>query len=121
MVDRPLTLADLERFTESESVTEHPQFADYSYSEGVAYVAERANAQWLIDAILTHQSDAAVRAVVFQSWMLSKEAGGWELSMVDVDNDSGVLIEQRIDYCDFPLGQIRLWLTDFVLMLPAEY
>jgi hypothetical protein len=40
------------------------------YTDGVRYVAERAGAYWLIDAIASHQLSPGVRREPFQVWTL---------------------------------------------------
>ena len=47
---QPLTKADLAQFIGSEVLYKHPMF-NIRYTEGVKYVAEKAGAYWLIEAV----------------------------------------------------------------------
>jgi hypothetical protein len=92
----------------------------YRYTDGVHYLAETANAYWLIDAVVSHQHTPSVRVETFQAWELKRNADeSWTLWATD-GNDKCIAM-QPIEYSDFPLSTIKLFLTDRCLMLPGEY
>lgn len=90
------------------------------------HLAQVASAHWLTDAISSYLLDARAQAELFQVWRLTVEAhrAHARLEMTD-GNGSAPIIVQKIDYTDFPLPRIELWLVvdgeHWVLMLPTEY
>jgi len=91
------------------------------FTDGVKELADLAGAYWLIDAVASHQPDPLVRQEPFQVWVLSRRVGRqFALEMNDGNTTRGIL-RQEIEYSDFPLDTIELYLTDGVLMLPGEY
>lgn len=96
------------------------------YTEGVQYLAEAAQAYWLIDAVASWQVQPKVRAEPFQAWSLTHQTTGWRLQADD--GNGNILATQMIEYSDFPLENgIKLFLMAGgpegrpVLMLPVEY
>ncbi len=117
----PDTLTDeLAQFHGSEQLYLH--WLGGRFTEGVKHLADRAGAYWLIDAIFSHQR-GRVRLEPFQVWRLDRlpEGGAKLHAWTDTPNASRWLKTQTIEYTDFPLDQIDLWLVDGVLMLPTEY
>ena len=43
------------------------------------------------------------------------------MATMQEDSDQPVLVRQEIEYSDFPLDKIELWLIDGVLLLKSEY
>ena len=114
-----LHTADLRHFIGTENWYKHPLFCTYTYTDGVQYVACEGHAYWLIDAIFSHQLDAKVNGESFQVWTLTVTDDSAKLT--GDDGNGTVIAEQEIDYTDFPLPEIRFYLTNKVLMLPSEY
>ena len=99
MSSKTLRASDLAQLTGSECWYRHPLYPSITYTDGAQYVAEAGGAYWLLDAIVSHQRDARVRAQKFQVWIL-KVAGrakrcsrvrGWRRQSRDV---SGHLIHR---------------------------
>lgn len=89
-------------------------------TDGCDYLREEARAFWLFDAILSHQTSVKVRRESFQVWKLNKQADDtWLLSCED--GNKNVITDQKIQFSDFPLDEIIIWLVDGVAMLPTEY
>ena len=92
-----------------------------AYTDGVKEMAELAGAHWLIDAVASYR-----RKEPFQVWTLdvmlaeNNRHHKCVLTMKE-DSDCPVLVTQKIEYTDFPIGTITLWLIDGVLILPSEY
>ncbi len=89
-------------------------------TDGCEYLREEARAFWLFDAILSHQTSTKVRREQFQVWKLKKQPDdNWLLSCED--GNKNIVTEQKIEFSDFPLDEIIIWLVDGVAMLPTEY
>ena len=91
-------------------------------TDGCNYVREECKAYWLFDAILSYQADKALRGVNFQVWELRqlKKDLTWQLTC-RADTDKKPLITQVIEYSDFPIDYIKIWVIDNVALLPSEY
>ena len=119
-------LAQLAQFTGSETFTRHSLARRMLMTEGVVFVADNAGAYWLTDAIASYLLDDRARAEEFQVWRLTVdgETHRGVLTMTDC-NAQTPIITQDLDYTDFPLPEIMLWLVrgdgHWVLMLPSEY
>ncbi|ERN41356.1 hypothetical protein KR51_00019230 [Rubidibacter lacunae KORDI 51-2] len=112
-----LTAYDLNRFTGSEVLYRH--WLRMRYTEGVKYLADRAGAHWIVDAIASHQPN--LRRVPFQLWELVKQEGDRAVLTCREDSDRPLLVRQEIAYTDFPLASTKLYCCNGVLMLPSEY
>ena len=118
--------AQLALFTGSETFARHILVPRVVMTEGVMFLAKAAAAFWLIDAIASYQCDKRVLAEAFQVWRLKVDpaARNGVLTMTD-GNSPEQIVTQSLDYTDFPLEVITLWLVDDnrhqVLMLPSEY
>jgi hypothetical protein len=68
-----LTYNDLNGFTGSEQFYRHSMVKNFTYTEGVKYLAEEAEAYWLIDAIASYQPklQKIEMARYFQLWYLT--------------------------------------------------
>ena len=104
---------DLEQFTGTEHYYRH--VFGITYTDGVKYMAEVAGAYWLLDAVASY-----ARKEPFQVWKLMKQEAGWVLTMQE-DSDEPFLVTQVIEFSDFPMDEVTLWLIDGVLILPSEY
>lgn len=91
-----------------------------TYTAGVKYLADKAGAYWLVDAVFSHQGNPLVRREPFQVWVLTVVPGRAVLEMND-GNTERAIVRQAVEFTDFPLDRIELYLTDRVLMLPGEY
>jgi len=119
-------LNQLAQFTGSETFTRHALRHSMLMTEGVVFVAEAAQAHWLTDAIASHQHDQRVRAEEFQVWRLSVDVQTRRATLTMSDgNSEAPIITQVIEYTDFPLDLIEMWMVasgdHWVLMLPSEY
>jgi len=88
-------------------------------TDGVLALAEVAGCYWLLDVIGSYQRDERL-CTSFQVWKLE----------VDLEKQSGVvygmnddieIIRQELEYTDFPLEEVKLYLIDGVILLPNEY
>ncbi len=93
------------------------------HTEGVQYLAEAAGAHWLVDVVASYQRDPRIKKCDgFQICELTVNlAEHTGVVTLRADKDTPVLITQELEYTDFPLEHIKLYLADFTLMLPTEY
>ncbi len=130
---RAAMLADqLPRHTGTEQYWKNP-FHPFRYTDGVKFLAEMGQCYWLLDAIGSWQISPKVRGNKMlgeiQFWTLEvKENNSAKLVCERDSND--VAVTQEIEYTDFPLPKIKLYLQAMsfykpsvggVLMLPSEY
>lgn len=109
-------LAELGYFTGTENYFK--AMFGLIYTDGIKYVAEEAGAYWLIDAVASYQHQ--LKKQEFQSWILNQNPDqSWTLTATD-GNDK-VLVKQEIEFSDFPIAKISMYVSNNVLMLPSEY
>ncbi|RZN30501.1 DUF6876 family protein [Bradyrhizobium sp. Leo121] len=65
-----ITHADLAQFTGTSQWFRHALVRTVLYTDGIQFLAERANAYWLLDKIATLQLDPKIGAEPFQVWKL---------------------------------------------------
>jgi len=100
----------------------HP-FGRLRYTDGVKIMAETGAAYWLIDAIASYQGDKRLRSrrmQEFQLWELSVKNGAAVLTCRP-DSDEEPAVTQEIEYTDFPLDYMKLFVEGGVLLLPSEH
>ena len=102
------------------------------YTDGVKLMAEMCDAWWLLDAIASYQSrcmkDKSLRRMQF--WNLTVKDG---TAVLKCERDADdVFLTQEIQFTDFPLQKIEIWLEPgetsmgdgpqlvMVAMLPSE-
>lgn len=119
-IKEKLTSADLAGFTGTENYYRHALSRAYTYTDGVKYMAEKAGAYWLIDVVVSHQHNPRVRREEFQVWKLKLNKTGHGTMVTCEDGNGHRVTQQRIQFTDFPLPEITLWLENNVVMLPSE-
>jgi hypothetical protein len=129
-----LTQDDLNQFNGSENYFRH--WTDrLILTEGVQFLADKGDAHWLIDAIASYQGDPRITGNPMlrdvQFWKLTVADGKGTLTCVE-DTGRPPVIAQEIEYTDFPLDEVEVWvergsaLTDqgwliaLVVMLSSE-
>lgn len=97
----------------------------FSLTEGVAFLAKEAECFWLIDAIASYQPEikksGSQRLEEFQIWELTRQQECKFLLVCKEDSETPPAFQQEIEFSDFPLDEIKLWLSDGILLLPSEY
>ena len=118
---KTLTAADLEQFIGSEHYYKHWTNI-IQYTDGVAYMAKAGGAYWLIDAIASYQGEKHFELDELQLWELVKSDDG-DSAVLTARRDTGLppVIKQEIEYTDFPLQEIKLYVKNGILFLPSEY
>lgn len=98
-------------------------------TDGVKYLADEAGCHWLLDAIGSYQPELACHADTrlheMQFWTLKVYADkSAELTCV-ADSNEPPAVTQRIEWTDFPLPEIQIWVSSYdkerIALLPSEY
>ena len=118
-------LSDLRWFTGSETFYRHSLSRKYIYTQGVKYLADKAGAYWLIDQIALGRP-ASLEKEDFQVCKLLVNSGTHTATLTTEDGNDNILSTTRIDYTDFPLPEIELWVEcnevgGFTILLPSEH
>lgn len=90
------------------------------YTDGVKDMAKTCGAYWLIDLVISHQTNKSVREQPFQVWDLKRVRNN-EFSILCTDGNHNRITSQDIEFSDFPYDLATVWLVDGCLMLPCEY
>ena len=114
----------LDQFCGTETWYRFSAFAaNWLLTDGTQYLAETYGAYWLMDAIVSHQSNPRLRSAGFQVWQLNVNEDQSAV-LVCTDGDGKELVRQEIRYTDFP-GTISLFAArdaqHWVILLPSEY
>lgn len=121
--------ADLPHFYGTESYTNlsYPWLRKrFMLTDGTKYLAEKAKAFWLMEAIASHQINKKVAREPFQVWELVVGAD-CKAVLTCTNGNNRTLVQQEIPYSDFPLESISLYVTEdeglggWVVMLTSEY
>jgi hypothetical protein len=92
------------------------------HTDGVQYVAATMGAFWMIDVVVSHQTNPKVRAEHFQVWDFKRSKTTDGITAICTDGNGGdPIVTQRIGFTDFPHGSIRFYFADGVMLLPSEY
>jgi hypothetical protein len=90
------------------------------YTDGVKDLAEKCQAYWLIDLIISHQCKKEVNLERFQSWELRRVTGN-SFFIYATDGNRNRVARQKIPFSDFEYEAATPWMVDGCLMLPNEY
>jgi len=115
-----LTLSDLEQFYGTERYYEH-RLGRFNYTDGVRFLADKAACYWLLDIVASVQRMPKIKAESFIVWNLQRHPDTTRATVKADDGNGNLLYQQEIEYTDFPLDSIKLYMADGVLMLPSEY
>ena len=102
------------------------------HTDGVKTLAEMGECFWLVDAIVSHQSEAmkddSLRYMQF--WKLRKVEDTRSFVLECERDKDDIAISQTIEYSDFPLDEVSIWVERgsidginpmMVMMLPSEH
>jgi hypothetical protein len=131
VIDKDALAAGLIHFTGTEAYHAFNIFMkDVVLTDGASYLAETAGAYWLMDIIgSATKHTKELRESEFIVWTLKvSDHKGIVTATAD---DGPVLYSQPIEYTDFPLDEIVLWVEMgawnpnnpplYVIMLPSEH
>ena len=115
--------SDLWQFTGTETYYRHC-IKPYFYTEGIQFLAEKANAHWLIGKIFSLQAVKQIKndemLQQIQFWRLKVNEDNTALLTCERD-ENDITYTEKILYTEFPLSKILLYLQNNVLHLPSEY
>jgi hypothetical protein len=117
---KSLIKSDLSQFTGTEHIYRHGLIRHIVYTDGVRHVAEAGEAWWLLDKIACAQLEAHIAAEAFQLWTLSVNADA-SADLVCSDGNGVAVSSECIAFTDFPLAEIKFYVTDNTILLPSEY
>ena len=132
MTDK-LTHDDLRQFTGDLDRYRHTLNLRVIYTPGIRFLAEKAGAHWLIDAIAsyfgTRQMKQAIekddRLAWLQFWRLDVNLDRSAVLTCRADSSVQPVITQKIEHTDFPLDDVDIWAgydgTYWTLYLPSEH
>ena len=116
-------LKDLPQFYGTEQYHRwSPLFRNFVLTDGAKYIAEACEAYWLMDLVASHYASYKENgfAVVHLDFHYNGKFG-----VVIEDGDGHALATQKIEYTDFPLDEITLYVVQsddmWVILLPGEY
>lgn len=114
----------LRDFTGSEQFTRYSPmlFPKLIITEGLKFLAEEAGAYWLLDVVGSHLPSVKDRFAVVH---LNRYGNRALFHITDDDPANITYCEQDIEFTDFPLEEIKMYLsfdgTYWVLRLCSEY
>ena len=88
-------------------------------TDGCNFVRQEAGAYWLFDMIASYQYDRRISLHPFQIWQLKRMDDYWSLECRRDDGEH--MLTTRINYSDFPIDHIEIWVLDGIALLPSEY
>lgn len=115
---------NLAQFHGTEEYHKHlfPGKSPILLTDGCKYVRDNCEAYWLFDAIQSYQDHATIKKSSFQIWELKHSMNdlSWLLTCRE-DTGKKPMISQEIEFSDFPIDYIKIWVIDKVALLPSEY
>lgn len=126
-------LEELARFTGGDCFYRHPLNRSVIYTEGVQYLALKAEAFWLLDAVVSYfgspemreATEADSRLESLQFWCLKVREDRSAVLTARADEGVEPFITQRIEFTDFPVDSIDIWAgfngSGWTLYLPSEH
>jgi hypothetical protein len=100
-----------------------PLFRNFLLTDGAKFLADEAEAYWLMDAIASHLPNFRAKADGFAVAILTVKGSKAVLDIQDGNYNS--IVKQNIEYTDFPEGEIKLFVEDsgdaWVILLPGEH
>lgn len=115
-----LNANDLDQFIGTTAYHRLTLLPNVLCTDGVAFLAEKGGAYWLIDSI---SIDIALRSELkgkdFLTIEFQRDSEG--VGVLSFREDKETLYAQGVEWTDFPLEHVKFFYTDGVLMLPSEY
>lgn len=100
----------------------HLHWSGMRYTDGVKFLVERAKAFWFLDLIASWQletlRDAWLRE--FQMWELFVRGNRTATAVCSRDSED-VAFRQEIEFTDFPLDYVKVYVEGGVVLLPSEH
>jgi hypothetical protein len=112
----------LRQFTGTEKYWKHlyPGRSPLLITDGCRWVRDELNCHWLFDNLLILQDDKRLKGINFQTWELRQSAKDLSWILTCKDSNLNPLIKQVIEFSDFPLDYIKLYVICSVALLVSE-
>lgn len=112
--------ASLRSFTGTTEYRRH--WSGMRYTDGVQFLADKAEAYWLLDIIASWQPKALRDPWLreFQLWELFVKPDGTATVVCSRDSED-VAFRQQIEHTTFPLEYVKLYVEGGVILLPSEH
>ena len=111
----------MSQFYGSENWYRHGLVRTVLFTDGAKYVADAAEAYWLLDEIaLAQRFDKKVAAEEFQVWKLTVNADS-SAQLTCEDGNYNVVSTKAIEFTDFPPEGVTLWFENNTIYLPSEH
>ncbi len=117
---KTLTKSDLAEFSGTENIYRHSLMRSIVYTDGVRHVAQAGEAYWLIDKIACAQIEKRHAEQAFQLWKLTVN-DDFSADLTCTDGNGAIISEEHIGYTDFPLPEIKFYVSNRTILLPTEY
>ena len=119
---------DLRGFTGSEQVFKHWLNKKLVYTDGIQYLAKKANCYWLIDEISLSILPVLLKKHPDSFYSIQFVVHADQTANIVVEDGNGnIYLEHMINWTDFPRTEklLQFYLCDsgdyYCLMLPSEY
>lgn len=125
---------ELSQFTGTAGYTRYSPalFPNVLLTDGAKFLAEAAGAYWLMDVVASHLS-SLVEGESFviahlRTYMGEHGRSAYFTLSRDLDEDEPIEVyaQQAVDYTDFPLDEVTLYVArddakTWIVLLPSEY
>jgi len=93
------------------------------YTEGIQTMAEACRAYWLIDLIASHQGPIIRHPGLadFQLWEITARPDHTATVTCRADSDRPAVVQQELEYTDFPLDTLTIYVEGVTILLPSEH
>lgn len=100
----------------------HRHWSGMRFTDGVKFLAETAKAYWLLDVIASWQPKALRDPWLeeFQMWELFVRTDRTASAVCSRDSED-VAFRQEIEFTDFPLDYVKVYVEGGVMLLPSEH
>ena len=109
---------ELRQFTGSEQY-HRSSFGRILLTDGAHYLREMAGCYWFIDLIASYQRQ--LWGEKFQLWEITVNEDRSAVVICRRDTGRPPLVEQKIEFTDFPLKHYELYCVHGVILLKSEY
>ena len=117
---KPDLNAEFNGYTGTEGYHFHP--LGIQLTDGAKAVADKLKCYWLMDLIASYQprcmKDRMLCAIQF--WCVTVEEDHSASVACNRDEDDTAFV-QEVEHTTLPMGALRLWVQDGVVLLPSEY
>lgn len=112
---------DLLEFFGTEQYWKASPYNSLMLTDGAKAFFDRNKCYWFLDIICSYQPELPHKHMDgFQVWEITRLDGDSALITCE-DGNYNRIIEQKIDFTDFPYMKGTLWIEDNIILLPTEH